>query len=159
MFTIFKKNVSLYPKMSPNVFENIPRFFWTFYKWLNLLCIGILIFCCCLLLLLIFQWFTLADFLAEEEPFSIWVWPAIGLLFLLIDPPRVDELASPCPASRRPSLQLMSMARPNASTPVLVSFWIDSKRLARSGVFLIWVRNSFNWGCLSEIKLAKISIF
>jgi hypothetical protein len=32
----------------------------------------------------------------------------------------------------------------------VLSFWIDSNRLARSGVFLIWVRNSFNCGCLSE---------
>jgi len=57
------------------------------------------------------------------------------------------SVALPCPASRRPGPQLRSMAFPTWSPPP--SFWILSNRLASSGVDLICVMNSFNWGCLS----------
>ena len=70
-------------------------------------------------------------------------------------------LYSPRPASRRPSPQLRSIwksAPPAAPPPPddeeksgdeLASFCMDSKRLARSGVFFICARNSFSCGCLS----------
>ena len=65
--------------------------------------------------------------------------PVGGLLeaAVKLDEGRNGVAASPCPASRRPSLQLMSMAVLKVSIPVLASFWMDSKRLASSGVFLI----------------------
>ena len=65
---------------------------------------------------------------------------------------------SPRPASRRPSPQLRSIWNSAPPPPdaweakrgdEFASFWIDSKRLARSGVFLICARNSFSCGCLS----------
>ena len=76
------------------------------------------------------------------------------------------ELSLPCPASRRPFLQLVSMVEspkvklsPPGPPTLELSFWIDSNKLAKSGVFLICVKNSLSWGCLSEGKIKWRVIF